>query len=219
VLGIFERGVRPGIDLKITIRASPYITTELFAQYIHEVFIPTLTSNREMPGCRGKPAILFLDNVRAHCSDRLMRELASLQVLVVSYPPHTSQMFQVLDRLLFGRLKLAKKHLVRDLQESAQLDHVIRVFKVYELATTSTTIRASFRHTGFDYEQRDGIWYLILNDQRLRAYPEFHEVWQIDYPEESLSNRRRQQVWAGSTKITFQEICSNTKFSWCWGTD
>jgi hypothetical protein len=195
VLGIFEKGVRPGIDLRITIQTSPYITTELFEQYIQEVFIPSLTSNREIPGCQGKPAILFLDNVRAHCSDRLMRELARLRVLVVTYPPHTSQMFQVLDRLLFGRLKLAKKHLVRDLEESAQLDHVIRVFKAYELATTSMTIRASFQHTGFDYEQRDGIWYLILNDQRLRAYPEFREVWEIDYPEESLSNRRRQQVW------------------------
>jgi hypothetical protein len=195
VLGIFETGVRAEIDLKIAIQPSPYINTDLFEQYISDVFIPSLETNRKMPGCEGKPAILFLDNVRAHCSDRLMERLARFQVLVVSYPPHTSQLFQVLDRLLFGRLKGAKKHLVRDLEKSAQLDHALRVFKAYELATTSTTIRASFRQTGFDYEQRDGVWYLIVNDQRLRGYPEFREVWEVDYPEESLSQRRTQQRW------------------------
>jgi hypothetical protein len=73
-----------------------------------------------------------------------MRELAKLRVLVVSYPPHKSQIFQVLDWLLFGRLKAAKKQLVCDLEESAQLDHVVRVFRAYELAATSTTIRTSF---------------------------------------------------------------------------
>jgi hypothetical protein len=100
-------------------------------------------------------------------------------------------------------LKAAKKHLVRDLEESAQLDHIVRVFKAYELATPSTTIRASFKQTGFDYEQRDGIWYLIVNDQRLRRYPEFQEVWEIDYPEESLSQRRRGQVWGWLNKDYF----------------
>jgi hypothetical protein len=103
-------------------------------------------------------------------------ELAKLRVLVVSYPPHTSQIFQVLDRLLFGRLKAAKKHLVGDLEEFAELDHVVRIFKAYELETTSTTIRASFQQTALDYEQRDGIWYLIVNDQRLWRYTEFQEV-------------------------------------------
>lgn len=203
VLKIFERGVRPEIDLKIVVQTSPYITTELFEQYVQDVFIPSLESNRRLPGCQAKPAILFLDNVRAHCSDRLMRQLARLRVLVVSYPPHTSQLFQVLDRLLFGRLKAAKKHLVRNPEESAQLDHVVRVFKAYELATTSTTIRASFQHTGFDYVQRDGVWYLTVDEQRLRAYPEFHEVWEIDYPEESLSQRRRAQVWGWLNKSHF----------------
>jgi hypothetical protein len=68
VLGILEKGIRPDIDLKIAIQTSLYITTELFGQYVHEVFIPSVKSNREMPACQGKPAILVLDNVMAHCS-------------------------------------------------------------------------------------------------------------------------------------------------------
>jgi hypothetical protein len=70
VLGIFEKGIRPDVDLKMAVQASPYLTTELFGQYTHEVFIPSVKSNREMPGCQEKPAILFLDNVRTHCSDQ-----------------------------------------------------------------------------------------------------------------------------------------------------
>jgi hypothetical protein len=194
VLGIVEKRVRPAINLKIAIQASPDMTTELFGQSIHEVFIPSVKNNREMRDCQGKPAILFLDNVRAHCSDQFMKELAKLQLLV-SCPPHKSQTFQVLYRVLFGRLKAAKKHLVRDLEESAQLDHVVRPFKAYGLATTSTTIWASFQQTGFDYERHDGIWSLIISDYRKRRSPVFQEIWEIDSPEGSLSQRRRGQVW------------------------
>jgi hypothetical protein len=65
VLGIFEKGVRPEIDLKMAIQASPYITTELFGQYIHEIFILSMKSNREMPGCQGKRVSCFWTMSRA----------------------------------------------------------------------------------------------------------------------------------------------------------
>jgi hypothetical protein len=191
---MFEKGVRSGIDPKIAMEASPYITIEPCDQSIHEVFISSVESNRSMPGWERKPAILFLDNARAHWSQRFIEEMARLRGLVVSYPSHTSLMFLVLGRLLFGRLKAAKRHLVRDLEESVQLDHAVRMFKGYELATTGMTIRASFEQTGFDYVQRDEVWSLIVNEDRFRRYPEFEEVGEADHPEESLSQRTEHEL-------------------------
>jgi hypothetical protein len=60
-------------------------------------------------------------------------------------------MFQVLDALLFGRLKVLKKSLPKDDDEDREIDHILRIFRVYEGATTSMTIRGSWEKAGFSY--------------------------------------------------------------------
>jgi hypothetical protein len=190
---VFQRGVRDGIDLRIQIAPSSYITTDIFLQYLRDVLIPVVESNRGLPGCRKKPSILFCDNCRCHCSDEILQELANHGILLLPYPPHTSHLFQVLDFLFFGRLKAAKKHLPRSETHFAQVDHVMPIFRAYEIATTSTTIRSSWERAGFGFHQRDGALYLWVNEQKIRDADEFAEVWRIDYPEADLSPRRRQQ--------------------------
>jgi hypothetical protein len=204
VLQVFEMGVRDGIDLRIKIAQSPYITKELFLEYLREVVIPSIESNRDLPGCRGKPAIIFCDNCSCHCSEDILRELAHHGVLLITYPPHTSHIFQVLDVLLFGRLKLAKKHLSRNDDLDPQVDHAMRVFRAYEIATTSTTVRSSWEKAGFGFVKRDGTYYLWVDEGKIRRCPEFCEVWQIDYPEARLSQRRRQQNWVFLNRTLFQ---------------
>jgi hypothetical protein len=201
---IFEKGVRENIDLQVKILNSPYVTREVFLDYIRGVFIPAVESNRSMPGCQNKPAILFCDNCACHCSDDVMRELAERGILLITYPPHTSHIFQVLDTLLFGRLKAAKKHILRDLSLGRDLDHVLRTFRAYELATTSLTIRSSWEKAGFGFHKRDGTWYLYVNEGKIRASPEFAEVWALDFPEESLSLRRRRQTWGWLNRQFFR---------------
>jgi hypothetical protein len=165
------------------------------------IFIKTLTLNQT--GLSRKNP----DPVSGQCQGQLFgpinEETGKTSGTCRALSPHTLQIFQVRDRLLFGRLKAAKKQPVRDLEESAQLDHVVRVFKADELVTTRTTNRASFQQTRFDYERPDGTWHQIVNDQRLRRCREFQEVWEIDYPEESLSQRRRGQVWRWLNKDYF----------------
>jgi hypothetical protein len=104
-LSIFHGEIRDGIDLRIKIQPSPYLNKQPFFEYVHEVFLPAVESNREFTGCRGNPAILFCDNYSCHCSDEILRELASRGVLLMAYPPHSSHIFQVLNLLLFVKLK------------------------------------------------------------------------------------------------------------------
>jgi hypothetical protein len=56
---IFETRVRDSIDFKVEIASSPYVTQAIFNNYIDEVLIPVVISNRGLPGCKNKPAILF----------------------------------------------------------------------------------------------------------------------------------------------------------------
>jgi hypothetical protein len=179
---VFEKGVRDGIDLRVEIAGSAYIMTDFFLQYLRDMPIPAVESNRRLPGCRNKPSILFCDNCRCHCSDEILKELANHGVLLITYPPHTSPSFQVPDVLLFGWLKAAKKHLTPSETLSSQLDDVMRVFRTDEIATTSTTIRSSWEKTGFEFHQRDRALYLSVNEQKIRNSDECVEVWRIDYP-------------------------------------
>jgi hypothetical protein len=192
---LFDTGVRDHVDLMIEIRQPAYATADLFRRYIEEIFFPALAANREMPGCRDKLAILFCDNCSIHCSEILLREFAEKGVVVVTYPPHTSHIFQVLDVLLFGRLKSAKKYIPRNDADASGIDHLVRIFKAYEMVTTSTTIRASWVKAGFEYCRRDDAFYLLVNDGKIRDSPDFSEIWRMNFPVEALSTRRRNQKW------------------------
>jgi hypothetical protein len=104
-----------------------------------------------LPGCRNKPAILFCDNCACHCLEDILIEFAHHGVLVLSYPPHMSNLFLVLDLLLFGRLKSAKKYVPRNDQASASIDNIIWIFQAYETVTTSTIVRSYWEKTGFEH--------------------------------------------------------------------
>lgn len=122
-----------------------------------------------------------------------MKELAFHEILLITYPPHTSHIFQVIDLLLFGRLKAIKKQFLRDLTLGRDLDHAMRIFRAYEQATTNLIVRSSWEKAVFGFERRDGTVYLCFHEAKLRESPEFYEFWRIDYLEGRLSTRRRQQ--------------------------
>jgi hypothetical protein len=71
-----------------------------------------------------------------------------------------------------------------------QVKHVLRLFRAYEQATTSTTIRASWMRTGFQYEERADTRYLTVNEAAIRSSPGFQEIGQFDYVPDRLSARR-----------------------------
>jgi hypothetical protein len=69
VLRFFEIGIRDGIDLRIKIAESSYVTKELFIEYLRVIVIPSIKSNLGLPRCQRNPAIIFCDNCFCHCSD------------------------------------------------------------------------------------------------------------------------------------------------------
>jgi hypothetical protein len=202
---VFRHQIRDRIDLQIEIAPSPYVTSEIFQRYIETVLIPAVEANRELPGCANKPAILFCDNCSAHMSDSVLQNLARHGVLVLTYPPHTSHIFQVLDVLLFGLIKRSKKYQMRDDGLSECVDHILRLFRGYEAAMGSTTIRAAWTQAGFEYENRNLTTYLNINEQKIRDSPDFREIWNFDYHEPQLSARRQSQRWGWINEHMFRK--------------
>jgi hypothetical protein len=66
-------------------------------------------------------------------------------------------------------LKVFKKYLPKDDNEDREIDHILRIFRAYEEVTTSMMIRASWEKAGFSYHQRDGTFYLAVDEGRIRG--------------------------------------------------
>jgi hypothetical protein len=97
--------------------------------------------------------------------------------------------------MLFGNLKRCKKDQTRDENDDREVDEILRIFKAYETVTTSMTARACWEKASFTYQQRDGTFYLVVQEGRIWTAPDFQEPWEREYPIGSLSARRRSQKW------------------------
>jgi hypothetical protein len=64
---VFEHQILDGIDFRIEISPSSYVTTEIFERYVDTVLIPAVEANRQLPGCDKKPAILFATIFQLTC--------------------------------------------------------------------------------------------------------------------------------------------------------
>jgi hypothetical protein len=136
---------------------------------VDTVLLPAIEPNQTLESCNNKPAVLFCDKGSAQCTESILQKLARREVIVVTCPPHTSHVFQVLDGLLFGVLKRAKNNQRRDDELPAQGDHVLRLFRIYEQATTSMTVRVLWVKTGFQYEEMDNARYPTVNKAVIRS--------------------------------------------------
>jgi hypothetical protein len=133
------------------IREPADATAEIFRRHVETAFFPVVLANKKLPGCRKKPTIFFCDICAYHCSEDTFIEFAHHGVPVLSYPPHTSNLFQLLDPLPFGGLKSAKKSMPRNDREPGSIDHIIRIFKADETETTSTMVGSCWEKAGFEY--------------------------------------------------------------------
>ena len=202
---LFNYGVRKNVDFILDVEQSPYVTKEIFKQHILNNFIPQVESDRNLEGCDKKPAILFIDNCSSHLDRDLLKQLAKHLILVITYPPHTSAIFQVLDRLIFGILKVRKRQIAKNPDIPPNIDYLLRIFRAYELSTCSLNVRASFRNTGFEYYNVDNVQYIKVNENAIRNFPEFKEAWNLNTQESEFSPRRRNQKWGWINKEFFKE--------------
>jgi hypothetical protein len=203
---LFEsRGVRENVDLSIEVRKPAYMTTVLFEWYICNKFLYIVESERK--GCNPdeKPAVLFFDNCRSHCSPELLRITAEAWVIVITYPPHTSQVFQVLDRVVFANIKSEKRKIRRDSELIPAVDRARRILAAYEHCTGSETVRSGWRHTGFEYVMRNGEWHLDVNCDKIAQFREWQVIWSRNYDESKMSPRRRSQRWGWINMEYFPE--------------
>jgi hypothetical protein len=72
------------------------------------------------------------------------------------------------------------------------------------LVTTSTTVRDSWKKSGFEDCKLDDTFQLLANDEKIQDLPEFAEIWPMNFPLEGLSARLRVQKWGFMNRQFFK---------------
>jgi hypothetical protein len=106
---IWQLGYREGEDVQIIHHTPCYINKEIFMAYVTDILIPYIDNIRIIPEYVNEIAYLLMDNLSAHCSDEIIALFSNHKILVLTFPPHTSNLFQPLDLCFFSVFKSYKK--------------------------------------------------------------------------------------------------------------
>jgi hypothetical protein len=105
-----KHGLCLGRDMILKFNQRPYINAEIFLDSIRTIFLPYIDMLRGLAVFAQEPAVLLMDNCWVHVSDDVIRIFTEASVGVITFAPHTTQIFQVLDLTLFGALKRCPRY-------------------------------------------------------------------------------------------------------------
>ena len=143
-----QAGIREGEDYLIRYQENSFVTIEIFSDYINEVFLPYVEQLRQNQLYAGKTTVLLCGNCSPHIDAALLQQLAMKKVRIVTFPLHSSHLFQPLDLVIFGAYKYYLKIVTTQYERGSQLDRIVRVLKSIEMATISENNRNSFLRAG-----------------------------------------------------------------------
>jgi hypothetical protein len=83
----------------------PYLNAGIFLAYIRTILLPYIDIFYGRAVLTQEIAVLLMVHCSDDVSDDVIRILTEARVRVITFEPHTTQVFQVLDLTLFGVLK------------------------------------------------------------------------------------------------------------------
>lgn len=191
----WETGIRPDEDVMARVRDPPYISKELFLEYLDIVLLPYITAVREKLRIEEKESILLMDSCTAHCDDSIKEILGKNNILIMTYPSHTTNLFQALDLSLFGVFKRNKNKLDTETTNKSLEETAINVIKAYEQIATIFNILGSFKRAGIGQDMNSNPKRIKIDVEQIVTNPGFKELWNMNIKIEDISKRRQNHVF------------------------
>jgi hypothetical protein len=186
-----KHGVRFGTDFILKHRAKPYINAEIFAEYIRTVFIPNLNELRSLEQFAAEDAVLLVDNCPSHVCDVILNLLREERVRIITWPHHTTQIFQKLDTPLFGVLKRKGQYKLPFDDDLPTATFLLTIYRTFKQTMIEANIWGAFQQAGFEFDVGAEPDLLRFDEEKLRASPAFREIWSLDFSLERPSVRRQ----------------------------
>jgi hypothetical protein len=89
-------------------------------------------------------AILLIDNCSPHVSNGVIAVLTNARVRVITFAPHTTHVFQMLDVVLFGALKKRVSGLKMWNEESGTVAFIIKLYHDFKQTMMDVNIWGAF---------------------------------------------------------------------------
>lgn len=164
---VYSQGLRNDTDIIIRYSETGYATKDIFQEWITKKFIPFVNATRIELKLENEDGILLCDNCTSHISDNIKQILAQNRIKLISFPPHSSHLFQMLDLVTFGIMKHAKSTIKTPFDRGTQADVIYRDLKAFEIATISSNNRAGFLKVGFFYDTSVNPYKLKINESKV----------------------------------------------------
>jgi hypothetical protein len=183
---------RMGVDLILERRQKPYMTAALFHQYVTTVLIPFINRGGTNDQLAGKPAILLMDNCSIHRRPDVLKMLREHDVKVITFPPHTTQVYQALDLSLFCVLKRKLQYKLPRGNGDRVVAFIQKAFHSLKHTFVPNNVRNVFKMLGLQFNIAKSPYTLLLRGEKLRGSQGFRGISEADYPLDQLSKRRRE---------------------------
>jgi hypothetical protein len=99
---------------------------------------------REMTHLENFACVLLCDKGSSHIDEEVVAMLARENIRLMTFPPHTSYLFQPLDRMTFATFKRETKEIHVTHPDGSQAWQIAKLIKALEHATDSSNNRAAF---------------------------------------------------------------------------
>jgi hypothetical protein len=196
----------------VKIALSADLTSVIFREYVVDVVLPYVESQRNISGKKRQIAILLMDSDCVRFDRDIFGILAKGRAKILSFPPPTTGIFQILDLPFFGVMNTEKRNIRRDETVDHKADQARRVYQRFEKVGIGMNLRACFQAAGFECQNQSGETRMTRNEQQPKDSPVFREIWEIDYLETTFSPRRRanrrsvvsEDLWKEKADVNFQ---------------
>jgi hypothetical protein len=130
------------------------VTRPIFTEYVTSVILPSFAATRESLHLQDFTGVLLCDNCSSHIDEDIKQLLADNNIRLVTFPLHTSYLFQLLDFVTFAAFKCEKREVHVGRPVGSQVWEIIKLMRALERATDSTNNRAAFRRAGLTVNLR-----------------------------------------------------------------
>jgi hypothetical protein len=193
-------GSRLGVDFILRRQNKPYMSPHLFAEYISKVILPYLDELRSNEEFADKEAVLLMDDCSIHVQQETLQMIADYQVKVITFPPHTTQIFQSLDLSLIGNFKKKNNCTLPLESDETTAGFIMCIFHMMKQTLVEDNVQHAFVQLGLRYNIDTSPYTLLFDERVLRESPKFTSLWQRDYPLEKLSQGRRNVIFGWANK-------------------
>jgi hypothetical protein len=163
----------------MTRRRNPaYLDEALCYEYISGVSIPGVSSLRSRAELADQVAVLLMDSALPHTSQCILQILNENSITALTFPDHTTNLFQALHLVFFGSLKPLKVTTAGEFGDDCVNNHLKKLTQAYQQTATSSTIRRSFRRAGMTQNTTTRPYRIMVDEATIRESPGFRAVWE-----------------------------------------